>query len=125
MLSVCKGCKNITKLLFVYFIVLQSNLSTTATLGTPKKWPLYRGGRSVEGFQSKLVSKLAWPDFVRPLLTGGRCSEVAVYTGLTVLLRLDNRGQNEYEELLPVELFFKNIKYFKFYYFFDNRFRNY
>jgi hypothetical protein len=50
---------------------------------------------------------------------------VAVYTGLTVLLRLDNRGQNEYEELLPVELFFKNIKYFKFYYFFDNRFRNY
>jgi hypothetical protein len=63
---------------------LQSNLSTTATLGTSKKWPLYRGGRSVEGFQSKLVSKLEWPDFVRPLLTGGRYSEVAVNTGLTV-----------------------------------------
>jgi hypothetical protein len=61
-------------------IYIQSNLSTTA-----KKWPLYRGGCSVEGFQSKLVSKLAWPDFVRPLLTGGRYSEVAVNTGLTVL----------------------------------------
>ncbi len=59
-------------------------LYTTATLGTPKKWPLYRGGRSVEGFQSKLVSKLAWPHFVRPLLTGGRLSEVAITTGLTV-----------------------------------------
>jgi hypothetical protein len=47
---------------------------------------LYRGGRSVEGFQSKLVSKLAWPDFVRPLLTGSRYSEVAVNTGLTVLV---------------------------------------
>jgi hypothetical protein len=46
---------------------------------------LYRGGRPVEGFQSKLVSKLAWPDFVRQLLTGGRYSEVAVNTGLTVL----------------------------------------
>jgi hypothetical protein len=67
-------------------LYVQSNLSTTATLGTAKKWLLYRGGRSVEGFQSKLVSKLAWPDFVRPLLTGGRYSEVAVNTGLTVCL---------------------------------------
>jgi hypothetical protein len=67
---------------------IQSNLSTTATLGTAKKWPLYRGGRSVEGFQSKLVSKLAWPDFVRPLLTGGRYSEVAVNTGLTDIKKM-------------------------------------
>ncbi len=55
-----------------------------ATLGTQKKWPLIKSGRSVEGFQSKLVSKLARPDFVRPLMTGGRYSEVAVNTGLTV-----------------------------------------
>jgi hypothetical protein len=62
-------------------IYVQSNLSTTATLVTAKKWPLLRGGRSVEGFQSKLVSKLAWPDFVRPLLTGGGYSEVAINAG--------------------------------------------
>jgi hypothetical protein len=63
---------------------LQSNLSTTATLGTPKKWPLYRVGRSLQVFQSKLVLKVAWPDLGWPLLTGGRYSEVAVNTGLTV-----------------------------------------
>jgi hypothetical protein len=66
---------------------LQSNLSTTATHWTTKKWPLYRGGQSVEGFQSKLVSELAWPDFVWPLLTGSCCSEVAVNTGLTSHLK--------------------------------------
>ncbi len=60
-------------------INVQSNLSKTTTLGTPKKWPLYRGGRSVEGFQSKLV----WPQ-----LTGGHYSEVAVNTGLTVIIFL-------------------------------------
>jgi hypothetical protein len=27
---------------------VQSNLCTTATLGTPKKWPLFRGGRCLE-----------------------------------------------------------------------------
>jgi hypothetical protein len=63
---------------------IQSNHCTTANLGTQKKWPLYRGGCSVEGFQSKLVSKLAWPEFAWPLLTGGRYSDVAVNTGLTV-----------------------------------------
>jgi hypothetical protein len=51
----------------------------------PKNWPLYMGGRSVEVFQSKLVSMLAWPDLYWPLVTGGRCSQVAVNTGLTVL----------------------------------------
>ncbi len=69
---------------FSLALKLQSNLLKLATLGTAKKWPLYRGGRSVEGFQSKLVSKLAWPDFDWPLLTGGHYSEVAVSTGLTV-----------------------------------------
>ena len=38
----------------------------------------------IKVFQSKLVSKLAWPDLAWPLLTGGRCSEVAVNTGLTL-----------------------------------------
>jgi hypothetical protein len=66
-------------------IEVQSNLSTTATLGTPQKWPLYISGRSVKVVQSKLVSKLAWPDLAWPLLTGGCCSEVVVNTGLTVL----------------------------------------
>ncbi len=67
---------------------LQSNLSTTATLGTPKKRPLYRGDRSLEGFQLKLVLKLVWPELVRPLLTGGRYSEVVVSTGLTVYRKI-------------------------------------
>jgi hypothetical protein len=65
-------------------IDVQSNLFTTATLGTPKKWPLYRGGQSLEVFQSKMFLKLIWPDIVRPLLTGGHYLEVTVYTGLTV-----------------------------------------
>ncbi len=55
-----------------------------ATLGTPKKRPLYRGGRSLEGFQLKLVLELVWLGLVWPLLTGGRYSEVAISTGLTV-----------------------------------------
>jgi hypothetical protein len=50
-----------------------SNLCTTTTLGTPKKRP------SLDGFQLKLVLELVWP-----LLTGGRYSEVAISTGLTV-----------------------------------------
>jgi hypothetical protein len=67
------------------FLSVQSNLSSTTTLGTPKKWRLYRGGQSLEGFQLKLVVELLWADLVWPLLTGGRYSEVAVSTGLTVL----------------------------------------
>jgi hypothetical protein len=47
-------------------IIVQSNLCKTTTLGTPKKWPLYRGGRSLEVFQSKLVLKLIWPDLAWP-----------------------------------------------------------
>jgi len=56
----------------------QSNLSTTTTLETPQKWPLYRGGRSLEVFQSKSVLKFVWPDLVWPLLTLGRCWQLAV-----------------------------------------------
>jgi hypothetical protein len=55
-------CKKSLKCKFKARKKVHSNLSTTATLGTPKKWPLYIGGYSVEVFQSKLVSKLAWPD---------------------------------------------------------------
>jgi hypothetical protein len=45
---------------------------------------LHIDGSSVEVFQSKLISKLAWPDFVWLLLTGCHCSEVAVNIGLTL-----------------------------------------
>ena len=31
-------------------LTLQSNLCTSATLATPLKWPLFRGGRYSEGF---------------------------------------------------------------------------
>jgi hypothetical protein len=40
----------------------------------------------LEVFQSKLVLKLVWPYSVWPLLTGGHYSEVAVNTGLTVVI---------------------------------------
>jgi hypothetical protein len=53
-------------------------------LGPPKS-VLYRGGRSLEVFQSKLVIKIVWPELGWSLLTGGSYSEVAVNTGLTVL----------------------------------------
>jgi hypothetical protein len=57
-----------------------------ATLGTPKKWPLFRGGRYSEVSPIKLV--LFWEVWGsgRLLLTGGRCLEVAVNTGLTVVI---------------------------------------
>jgi hypothetical protein len=57
-----------------------------ATVGTLKKRPLFRGGRYSEVPPIKLllirdVWGSGWP-----LLTGGRCSEVVVNTGLTVYL---------------------------------------
>ena len=63
---------------------IQSNLYTTATLGTPKKRLLFRGGRYSEVPPIKLV--LIWDVWGSdwPLLTGGRCLEVVVNTGLTV-----------------------------------------
>ncbi len=69
---------------FCYNKELQSNLSTTTTLGTPQKWPVYRGGWSLEVFQSKLVLQLIWPDYVWSLLTAGCYLEVVVTTGVTV-----------------------------------------
>jgi hypothetical protein len=52
---------------------VQSNLSTTATLGTPKKRPLFRGGRYPQFSPIKL--QLVWDVWGSgwPLLTGGRC----------------------------------------------------
>jgi hypothetical protein len=72
----CGNINNVSGYLYVKVsnpLLIQSNLSTTA--------PLYRGGRSLEVFQSKLVVELVWPEL---LLTGGLYSEVAVSTGLTV-----------------------------------------
>jgi hypothetical protein len=65
-------------------VVYMSNLSTMATLGTPTKCPFYIGGHSVEVFQQKLICYLVWTVLGWPLLTGGCCSEVVVYTSLTV-----------------------------------------
>ncbi len=55
-----------------------------ATLGTPKKRPLFRVGRYSEVPPTKLV--LIWDVWGSgwPLLTDGRYSEVAASTGLTV-----------------------------------------
>jgi hypothetical protein len=66
-------------------LIIQSNLSTT-----PKKRPLFRGGRYSK--VSRLKLQLVWDVWGSgwPLLTGGRCSEVAVNTGLTVLSRMNN-----------------------------------
>ncbi len=44
-----------------------------------QSWPVFTG------FSIKIGIKVAWPDLGWPLLTGGRYSEVAVNTGLTVL----------------------------------------
>ncbi len=78
-----------------YFIELeiniQSNLCTTATLGTQKVAVVKRVA-VVQGLVQS--SRLGHSRFSRAgdlgwsLLTGGRCSEVAVSTGLTVLLLL-------------------------------------
>jgi hypothetical protein len=47
---------------------------------------LYKGGRLLEVFQSKLLLNLIWLGLGWPLLAGGRCLEVAVNTGLTVFI---------------------------------------
>jgi hypothetical protein len=42
----------------MYFIKhVQSNLCTTATLGTPKKWPLFKGWPLFRGW-SKILGKV-------------------------------------------------------------------
>ena len=70
----------------------------TPPFGTPKKWPLYNGGCSLEVFQSKLLLKLVWLDLGWPLLTGRHCSEVVASTFLTVYLTFPR-----------ISLFFKRI----------------
>jgi hypothetical protein len=98
---------------FLYFFNfgknrIQSNLSTTATLGTPKKRPLFRGGRYSEFSPIKL--QLVWDVWGSgwPLLTGGRCSEVAVNTGLTVvallIVHLKERFFPKYRRREPFEI---------------------
>jgi hypothetical protein len=67
-------------------IKVQSNLCTTASLGTQKNWPLFKSGRYPGADHEKLLYTLAGWGLGRSLLTGGRCSEVAVNTGLTVSL---------------------------------------
>jgi hypothetical protein len=66
---------------------IQSNLNTTATLGTQKKWQLFRGGRYSEVPLIKLV--LNWDACGSGwlLLTGGHCSrwlltQVGLYTNI-------------------------------------------
>jgi hypothetical protein len=51
-----------------------------ANLGTPKKRPLFRGGRYSE------VPPIQLDVWGSGLLTGGRCSEVVINTGLTVII---------------------------------------
>jgi hypothetical protein len=60
-----------------------------ATLGTPKKQPLYRGGRYSE--VPPINPVFIWDVWgsVWPMLTGGHCLEVVVNTGLTYNYVLD------------------------------------
>ncbi len=60
---------------------IQSNLCTTATLGT---WTVAIGQRCL----IKLRFRLAVDDSNWPLLTGDRCSQVVVKSGLTVLWKV-------------------------------------
>jgi hypothetical protein len=69
-------------------LTVQSDLSTTATLAIPKKRPLFRGGRYSEVSPIKLQLVLDVWVSGWPLLTGGRCSEVAFNTGLTYCYHL-------------------------------------
>jgi hypothetical protein len=62
---------------------IQSNLCTTATLGTWKTWPLCRGLYEKDQWEVGFRVVVMPSDY--PLLTGGRYSEVVVRTGLTVI----------------------------------------
>ena len=55
---------------------VQSNLCTTATLGTPKKWPLFRGWPLFKGW-SKILGKLI-VGLVEQGIWAGHCWQVAV-----------------------------------------------
>jgi hypothetical protein len=60
---------------------------------------LYKGGRFLEGFQSKLLLNLILQALGWPLLAGGRCSEVAVNTVLTVHTK-------QFMQFLKIQLIF-------------------
>ncbi len=64
------------------------NPCATTTLGTPKKWPLCRGGRYSEFPPIKLVLTLDVWGSGWSLLTVGRCSEVANNTGVPVVMKI-------------------------------------
>ncbi len=55
---------------------IQSNLCTTATLGTPKKWPLFRGWPLFRVW-SKILGNVIL-GLVRQGIRAGRCWQVAV-----------------------------------------------
>ncbi len=55
-----------------------------------KNCPLFESGRYTGADHEKLLYTWAGWGLGRSLLTGGRCSEVAVNTGLTVKLRTTN-----------------------------------
>jgi hypothetical protein len=65
-------------------LFVQSNLCTTASLGTQKNWPLFKSGRYPGADREKLTYALAGCGLGGSLLTVGLCLEVAVNTGLTV-----------------------------------------
>ncbi len=67
---------------------VQSNLCTTASLGTQKNCPLFESGHYPGADREKLLYTWAGWGLGRSLLTGGRCLEVAVKTGLTVNVKL-------------------------------------
>jgi hypothetical protein len=61
--------------MFTVFVI-QSNLCTTATLGTPKKWPLFRGWPLFRVW-SKILGKVII-GLVGQGIWAGRCWQVAV-----------------------------------------------
>ncbi len=80
--------KKLLKLYFFLRINMQSNLCITTILGTLKKWPLIRGWPFFRVWSKILVKVVVGfsraGDSGRSLLTGGRCSEVALSTDLIV-----------------------------------------
>jgi hypothetical protein len=71
-------CSKVQSFKFVMFL---SNLSTTSTLETPKKWSLYR---DFGGFLKKKCIKISWARLMLTVIE--RWSEVVVNTGSTLSL---------------------------------------
>ncbi len=61
-------------------LYLQSNLCTTATLRTPKKWPLLTNGRCSDVTYALKIQKGIWKWW--SLQTNGRCLGVVISSGL-------------------------------------------